>query len=48
MKKIKVYYAKVANMGDILNRDIIENLFGYEVKRTNYLLGKISGIGSGL
>lgn len=48
LKKIKVYYAKVPNMGDELNKDIIEKLFGYEVVRTNYLFGKISGIGSGL
>lgn len=48
MKKIKVYYAKVPNMGDILNKDIIGKCFGYEVKRENYLFGKVSGIGSGL
>lgn len=48
MKKINVYYAKVPNMGDILNKDIIEKCFGYEVVRRNYLLGKVSGIGSGL
>ena len=48
MKKIKVYYAKVPNMGDMLNKDIIEKLFGYSVVRRNYLFGKVSGIGSGL
>lgn len=48
MKKIKVYYAKVPNMGDELNKDIIEKIFGYKVVRRNYLFGKISGIGSGL
>lgn len=48
MEKIKVYYAKVPNMGDILNKDIIEKCFGYTVVRRNYLLGKVSGIGSGL
>ena len=48
MKKIKVYYAKVPNMGDVLNKNIIEKIFGYKVVRRNYLFGKISGIGSGL
>lgn len=50
MKKneIKVYYAKVPNMGDILNREVIKKCFGYDVKRKSYLFGKVSGIGSGL
>lgn len=48
MKKIKVYYANVSNMGDMLNKDIIEKIFGYRVSRTNYLFGRVSGIGSGL
>ena len=48
MKKIKVYYAKVPNMGDLLNKDIIEKLFNVKVIRRNYLFGTISGIGSGL
>lgn len=47
-KKIKVYYAKVPNMGDVLNKDIIEKLFNCHVVRRNYLFGKVSGIGSGL
>lgn len=48
MKKINVYYAKVPNMGDILNREVIHKCFGYDVVRRNYLIGKVSGIGSGL
>lgn len=48
MKSLNVYYAKVPNMGDRLNKDIIEKCFGYRVARNNYLTGKISGIGSGL
>ena len=48
MKKIKVYYAKVPNMGDILNKNVIEKLFDCKVVRKNYLFGKVSGIGSGL
>ena len=47
-KKLKVYYAKVPNMGDMLNKDIISKCFGYEVVRNTYLTGKVSGIGSGL
>lgn len=47
-KKLSVYYAKVPNMGDVLNKDIIEKCFGYEVERRSYLTGKLSGIGSGL
>lgn len=47
-KKLKVYYAKVPNMGDVLNRDIIEKCFGYEVERHSYLTAQVSGIGSGL
>ena len=48
MKSLNVYYAKVPNMGDMLNKDIIEKCFGYRVVRNNYLTGKVSGIGSGL
>lgn len=48
MKKVRVYYAKVPNMGDILNKDIIEKLFNVKVVRGNYLVSQVSGIGSGL
>ncbi len=48
MKRLKVYYAKVPNMGDILNRDIIKKCFGYDITRCSYLFGEVSGIGSGL
>lgn len=47
-KTLGVYYAKVSNMGDILNRDIIKKCFGYDVVRHTYLTGTVSGIGSGL
>ena len=47
-KKINLYYAKVDNMGDILNVDIIKKCFGYDVIRNTYLTGIMSGIGSGL
>lgn len=47
-KSLKVYYAKVPNMGDILNVMIIEDLFGYKVERRTYLTGELAAIGSGL
>lgn len=46
--KLKVYYAKVPNMGDVLNKNVIEKCFGYEVERRSYLTAQVSGIGSGL
>ena len=48
MKSLKVYYAKAPNMGDRLNKMIIETLFGYKVKQHTFLTGELSGIGSGL
>ena len=30
---VKLYYAKLANMGDLLNVLIIEKCFGYKVER---------------
>lgn len=48
MKDLKIYYAKADNMGDMLNKDIIEKCFGYKAIRRTYLTGAISGIGSGL
>lgn len=50
MKKttLKVYYAKVPNMGDLLNVMIITKLFGYKVTRHTFLTGELSAIGSGL
>ena len=47
-KSLKVYYANVPNMGDLLNVMIIEQLFGYQVKRHTFLTGELSAIGSGL
>lgn len=49
MKKLlKVYYVTFPNMGDILNEMIIENLFGFKVKKHTPLTGELSAIGSGL
>lgn len=47
-KTLNVYYARVPNMGDLLNKLIIEELFGYNVSQHTYLTGEISAIGSGL
>ena len=47
-KVLKVYFAKVPNMGDYLNVLIIEKLFGYQIKRRTFLTGELSAIGSGL
>lgn len=47
MKEIKVYYAKVENMGDLLNELIIEKVFGYKVKYCpRRLSSRTTGIGS--
>lgn len=43
---IKLYYAKIANMGDLLNPLIIEKCFGQEVTRESFLYGDMSAIGS--
>lgn len=47
-KTVKLYYAKLANMGDLLNVLIIENCFGLKVERHSFLTGEMSAIGSGL
>lgn len=47
-KSLNVYYAKVPNMGDMLNVMIVEDLFGFKVKQHSYLTGELSAIGSGL
>lgn len=46
-EKIKLYYARIRNMGDLLNPLIIGGLFGFEVERHSFLTGEISAIGSG-
>lgn len=43
---IKLYYAKIANMGDLLNPLIIEKCFGQKVERESFLYGDMSAIGS--
>lgn len=45
---IKLYYARLANMGDLLNELIPERCFGYKVERCSFLTGELSAIGSHL
>ena len=47
-KTIKLYYAKLANMGDLLNDLVIRRCFGCEVERCSFLEGEMSAIGSHL
>lgn len=47
-KTITVSYPVIANMGDLLNENIIEEMFGYKVKKASDLVANVSGIGSGL
>lgn len=48
MKKISVCYSTVNNMGDELNKDVIEKCFHVKVIRKSSIVAKLSGIGSGL
>lgn len=47
-QSLNVYYAKVPNMGDILNKMVVEDLFGFKAIHHTYLTGELSAIGSGL
>lgn len=48
MEVIKLYYARLANMGDLLNELIPRQCFGYDVERCSFLTGEMSAIGSHL
>ncbi|MDQ0206987.1 polysaccharide pyruvyl transferase family protein [Alkalicoccobacillus murimartini] len=48
MKNIKMNYAKIGNMGDLLNELIVEELFGYEITHSNKWKCETTGIGSSL
>lgn len=49
MKSVKVAYANIPNVGDLLNKYIIEKCFNVEVEHTsNYLKADVVGIGSSL
>ncbi len=43
---LKLYYAKLANMGDLLSPMIIERRFGYKVERASFLTGELCAVGS--
>lgn len=47
-RTIKLYYAKLANMGDLLNELIVSRCFGCRVERRSFLEGELSAIGSHL
>ena len=48
MRRLRVYYARVENMGDRLNALIMDRVFGREIERHTPLTCELSGIGSGL
>src|SRR5690625_1426534 len=48
MKNIRLYYADMPNMGDLLNILIVQDLFGYKVNRKTVLNSEMAAIGSGL
>ncbi len=45
---VKLYYAKLRNMGDLLSPLILRRCFGLESERRPFLTGELSAIGSGL
>lgn len=45
---VRLYYAKLRNMGDLLNPLILRRCFGLESERRPFLTGELSAIGSGL
>lgn len=48
MQPIKLYYARLNNMGDLLNEIIVERVMGFKVERCSVLTGEMSAIGSHL
>lgn len=45
-RTVKLYYAKIQNMGDLLNELILEKCFGLQVERHSFLTGELCAIGS--
>ncbi len=45
-KTLKLHYARLQNMGDLLNPMIIERCFGCKVERNSFLTGEMCAIGS--
>lgn len=48
MMKYKIAYPNKPNMGDLLNKDMLESVFHIQVERAERLTSNMSGIGSGL
>lgn len=48
MKRVSICYSSVKNMGDELNKDLVERCFNVDVIRKSSMFAQISGIGSGL
>lgn len=48
MKKVKINYSDVNNMGDQLNKILIEKVFNIKVKRSSFHFSDMIAIGSGL
>ena len=44
----KIYYPQIPNMGDLLNKDMLESLFQITVQRVSYGESNVSAIGSSL
>lgn len=44
----KIHYPEIPNMGDLLNKYMLEDLFGISVKSVSTIKSNISAIGSGL
>ncbi len=44
----KIYYPQIPNMGDLLNKDMLESLFQITVQRVHYGESNVSAIGSSL
>lgn len=44
----RIYYPQKPNMGDLLNKDMLESLFQIKVQRVNYNESNLIAIGSSL
>lgn len=44
----RIYYPQIPNMGDLLNKDMLESLFQIKIQRVSYYKSNISAIGSNL
>lgn len=44
----RIYYPQIPNMGDLLNKDMLESLFQIKVQRVNFKQSNIIAIGSSL